>query len=174
MNEPDDLDEILAVLRSPAQPGEMIGESETMNAMSTTFLAAAPAPPKGPLTMFTSRNVFSSRRSCVAALVAFGVVGLGGVAAASPGGLPIPLLDRSVTTTTTEPDDDPAQEFDDDSNDVDDDPAQEINDDSNECDDDPAQEINDDSNECDNDPARETRNDSNDVNDDPTREIDND
>ena len=141
MNEPDDLDEIFAALRGPAQPGEMIGESETVNAMSTTFRAAASAPSKGPLTMFTSRNILSSRRSRIAALVAFGVVGIGGVAAASPGGLPIPLLDRSVTTTTTVPDDDPIQQLDNDSNEVDDDPAREIDNDSNEVDDDPIQEI---------------------------------
>ncbi len=75
----DGLDPLLHALRSPARAGELRGESEAvesmMSALSTTTGQEAP-------TMFRR----SPHRARVAALVAAGVIGFAGVAAAGPGG----------------------------------------------------------------------------------------
>jgi hypothetical protein len=75
----DRLDPLLHALRSPARAAELRGESEAvesmMSALATTTVQEAP-------TMFRR----SAHRTRVAALVAAGVIGFAGVAAAGPGG----------------------------------------------------------------------------------------
>ena len=90
MNDFDDLDDILGPLRSAATPAELAGESSIVDAMARNHRTT-----KGSSTMF------SSRRARVAAFVAAGVIGFGGVAAAGPGG-PLSLTGSDDTTTTSE------------------------------------------------------------------------
>lgn len=85
MSEFDDLDAILAPLRGVAMPTELAGEREMVELMATTHRHR-----KG-------NHMFTSRRARVAALIAAGVIGFGGVAAAGPGG----PLDRSVSPSVT-------------------------------------------------------------------------
>jgi hypothetical protein len=109
MTESNDLDALLAALRSPAQPDELADESVAVHAMSNAFHTAASAPSKGALTMITTNRFLSSRRARVAILVTVGVIGVGSVAAAGPAVLNIggsdphvvPAVDDSTTTSTT-------------------------------------------------------------------------
>ncbi len=75
MTESDDLDDLLVTLRSPATPAEHIGQREVVELM-----AAAHHSSEG-------NTMFTSRRARVATLIAAGIIGFGGVAAAGPGGL---------------------------------------------------------------------------------------
>lgn len=99
---PDDLEELLAELRAPAQPGELDGETSIVAAMTSAHHAS------GVTTMTPGR----SRRARVAAMIAAGVIGFGGVAAAGPGGFDVlgsgspddtTAPETSTTTTTSAP-----------------------------------------------------------------------
>ncbi len=72
MSDFDDLDDLFGPLRSAATPAELAAEHDVVDLM-----AAAHPSSKG-TTMFTSR------RSRVATLIAAGIIGFGGVAAAGP------------------------------------------------------------------------------------------
>jgi hypothetical protein len=94
MSDFEDLDDVFGALRSPATPSELSGETGMVDLMASHHRAA-----KGPTTMFTSR------RSRVAVLIAAGVIGFGGVAAAGSGGFDLldsePEVADSSTTSTT-------------------------------------------------------------------------
>ncbi|MGB9345303.1 MAG: hypothetical protein WCA90_04665, partial [Ilumatobacteraceae bacterium] len=68
----DELDGLLGRLRQPATPAELASETKTVDLMATTHRHA-----KG-------TTMFSSRRTRVATIIAAGLIGFGGVAAASP------------------------------------------------------------------------------------------
>jgi hypothetical protein len=89
MNDFDDLDDLLGQLRSAATDAELAGETSHVDAMARHHRRQ-----KG-------HTMITSRRARVAAFVAAGVIGFGGVAAAGPGG-PFALTDSDDTTTTTE------------------------------------------------------------------------
>jgi hypothetical protein len=95
MSDFDDLDDLFGPLRSPATPVELIGEDDVVDRMVAAHNAS-----KG-TTMFTSR------RARVATLIAAGILGFGGVAAASPAGIDVFDLDDPVKTEVEEP---PAEE----------------------------------------------------------------
>jgi hypothetical protein len=97
MNDFDDLDDLIGPLRSSATPAELAGESEMVALMAHAHRTA-----KG-------NTMFTSRRARVATLIAAGVIGFGGVAAAGPGGFSLtgsedggPTIEDTTTTTTTE------------------------------------------------------------------------
>ena len=75
MNEFDDLtdlDDVLGPLRSGAQPAELVGESATVDLMVKSHRTSE------------EKHMFTSRRARIATLIAAGVLGFGGMAAASP------------------------------------------------------------------------------------------
>lgn len=88
MNDFDDLDDLFGQLRSAATDAELAGETSHVDAMARHHRRQ-----KG-------HTMINSRRARVAALVAAGVIGFGGVAAAGPGG-PFDLTGSDDTTTTT-------------------------------------------------------------------------
>ena len=90
MSDFEDLDDVFGALRSPATPSELSGETGMVDLMASHHRAS-----KG-------STMFTSRRSRVAVLIAAGVIGFGGVAAAGPGGFDL-LDSEPVVTTTTEP-----------------------------------------------------------------------
>jgi hypothetical protein len=71
-----EVDAIVAVLRSPATPAELASEQRVVDLMVQTHTRASEAPVKRHL-----------RPGTVAVLLAAGVIGFGGAAAAGPGGL---------------------------------------------------------------------------------------
>ena len=79
-NDPDD---VVDALRAPATTAELADESSAVELMAHAHLTAVQ--PSARRTSMSSR----SRRTRVATLIAAGVIGFGGVAAASPGGLDI-------------------------------------------------------------------------------------
>lgn len=95
MSDFDDLDDLFGPLRSPATPAELTAEHDVVDLM-----VAAHHTSKG-TTMFTSR------RARVATLIAAGILGFGGAAAASPAGADLFDSDDSVKTEVEEP---PAEE----------------------------------------------------------------
>jgi hypothetical protein len=72
MSDFDDLDDLFGQLRSPATPAELAAERDVVELMATAH------PSSKATTMFTSR------RARVATLIAAGIIGFGGVAAAGP------------------------------------------------------------------------------------------
>jgi hypothetical protein len=84
-----DLDDLLGPLRSAATGAELAGETSYVDAMARHHRRQ-----KGHI-------MFTSRRARVATFVAAGVIGFGGIAAASPGG-PFALTGSDDTTTTSE------------------------------------------------------------------------
>jgi hypothetical protein len=90
MNDFDDLDTVFGPLRSDATPDELAGESSIVDAMARNHRTT-----KG-------STMFSSRRARVAAFVAAGVIGFGGVAAAGPGG-PLSVTDSDAPAIEEEP-----------------------------------------------------------------------
>ncbi len=80
MSDFDDLDSLLGPLREPATPAELASERAMIDLMTTSHRHA-----KGNI-------MFSSRRARVATLIAAGVIGFGGVAAAGGGGLDLDNL----------------------------------------------------------------------------------
>ena len=72
MIDPDDFDDLLGPLRTPATPAELAAEHDVVDLM-----VAAHHSSKG-------NTMFTSRRSRVATLIAAGIIGFGGVAAAGP------------------------------------------------------------------------------------------
>ena len=98
MSDFDDLDDLFGPLRSPATPAELTAEHDVVDLM-----VAAHHTSKG-TTMFTSR------RARVATLIAAGILGFGGAAAASPGGVSLFDSDDSVKTEVDEPSEPPADE----------------------------------------------------------------
>ena len=80
MSDFDDLDSLLGPLREPATPAELASERAMIDLMTTSHRHA-----KGTI-------MFSSRRARVATLIAAGVIGFGGVAAAGGGGLDLDNL----------------------------------------------------------------------------------
>ncbi len=91
MSDFEDLDDVFGALRSAATPSELSAETGMVDLMTSNHRAT-----RGATTMFTSR------RSRVAVLIAAGVIGFGGVAAAGPGGFDL-LDSEPAVTTTTEP-----------------------------------------------------------------------
>ncbi len=93
MSDFEDLDDVFGALRSPATPSELSGETGMVDLMASHHRAT-----KG-------STMFTSRRSRVAVLIAAGVIGFGGVAAAGPGGFDLldsqPEVADSTTTSTT-------------------------------------------------------------------------
>jgi hypothetical protein len=88
MSDFEDLDDVFGALRSPATPSELSGETGMVDLMTSHHRAT-----KG-------STMFTSRRARVATLIAAGVIGFGGVAAAGPGGLGVGRGGPGVTTTT--------------------------------------------------------------------------
>jgi hypothetical protein len=88
MNDFDDLDDLVGQLRSTATEAELAGETSHVDAMARHHRRQ-----KG-------HTMFTTRRARVAAFVAAGVIGFGGVAAAGPGG-PFELTGSDDTTTTS-------------------------------------------------------------------------
>ncbi len=76
----DDADDVFSTLRLPASDAELHNESQIVELMVNAHPSS-----KGSLMTITSTR-FASRRARVGALIAAGVIGFGGVAAASPGG----------------------------------------------------------------------------------------
>jgi hypothetical protein len=89
MNDFDDLDDVFGPLRSAPTDAELAGETSHVDAMARHHRRQ-----KGHI-------MFTSRRARVAAFVAAGVIGFGGVAAAGPGG-PFAQTDSDDTSTTSE------------------------------------------------------------------------
>jgi hypothetical protein len=93
MSDFEDLDDVVGALRSPATPSELSGETGMVDLMASHHRAT-----KG-------STMFTSRRSRVAVLIAAGVIGFGGVAAAGSGGFDLldsqPEVADSTTTSTT-------------------------------------------------------------------------
>jgi hypothetical protein len=87
MSDFDDLDDLLGPLRSPATPAELASEQHVVDLMAANHSS------KG-TTMFTSR------RARVATLIAAGIIGFGGVAAAGPAAYQ--LLEDSPADDQTE------------------------------------------------------------------------
>jgi len=101
----DDPDDVFSVLRMPASGIELENESQIVDLMAN-------AHPSSKGNLMTTSTRFTSRRARVGALIAAGVIGFGGVAAAGPGGLdPLGLgPDAPPTVESTVPDDtDPAE-----------------------------------------------------------------
>jgi len=98
MSDFDDLDDLFGPLRSPATPAELTAEHDVVDLMVTAHHTS-----KG-TTMFTSR------RARVATLIAAGILGFGGAAAASPGGVSLFDSDDSVKTEVDEPSEPPTDE----------------------------------------------------------------
>ncbi len=88
MSDFDDLDDVIGTLRGSATPAELAGETEMVSLMAHAHRTA-----KG-------NTMFTSRRARVATLIAAGVIGFGGVAAAGPGGFS--LLGSADGGTTVE------------------------------------------------------------------------
>jgi hypothetical protein len=95
MSVPAEIDELIAVLRSPARPCELADETSTIDAMADAFKSS-----EGMSTMKKT-----SRRARVGVLIATGIIGFGGVAAAGPGGVfdSGEIADEVETTTAPEP-----------------------------------------------------------------------
>jgi hypothetical protein len=95
----DPLDEMLNALRSPALPDEQRGRDASVESMRAALLDGSETTMPQP----TSR---STRRLSVAAVVAAGVLGFAGVAAAGPGGIfrgdDSPASTTSVAASTTD------------------------------------------------------------------------
>ncbi len=89
MNDFDDLDDLFAELRCAATDAELAGEASHVDSMARHHRRQ-----KG-------HTMITSRRARVATFVAAGVIGFGGIAAASPGG-PFALTGSDDTTTTTD------------------------------------------------------------------------
>jgi hypothetical protein len=99
----DPLNDLLRTLSAPARTDELVGEAEAVARMRSVV---ASVDVKEPPTMHAS----PSRRNRIATLVAAGVIGFGGVAAAGPGNFLPSADDPFVTdvpedkpTETTEP-----------------------------------------------------------------------
>jgi hypothetical protein len=87
----DDLDDLFGQLRSAATDAELAGERSQVDAMARLHRRQR------------GYTMISSRRARVAAFVAAGVIGFGGIAAASPGGpLARTASDDTTTTSTSE------------------------------------------------------------------------
>ena len=103
----DDLDDVIGPLRSSATPAELAGETEMVSLMAHAHRTA-----KG-------NTMFTSRRARVATLIAAGVIGFGGVAAAGPGGFSLlgnddgGITTEDVTTTTEQPGEDVTEDIED-------------------------------------------------------------
>ena len=91
-NDPDD---VVDALRAPATTAELADESTAVELMANVLLTSAQ--PSARRTSMTS----ITRRTRVATLIAAGVIGFGGVAAAGPGGLDV-LSSGSEGAETTE------------------------------------------------------------------------
>jgi len=104
MSNNDDLDDVFGPLRSTATKAELADEAVTVDAMAHAHIAS-----KGRITML------NSRKARVATLIAAGIIGFGGVAAAGPGGLSQTLelpevVPVETTIATTVPDKNEEQE----------------------------------------------------------------
>ena len=93
MNDFDDLDDLFDRLRSAATDGELAGETSHVDVMVHHHHHHHHHQKR--------HRMFTSRRVRVAAFVAAGVIGFGGVAAAGPGG-PFASTGSDDTTTTSE------------------------------------------------------------------------
>lgn len=91
-NDPDD---VVDALRAPATTAELSDESAVVDLMANAYLTTAPS------SVRRASMTPISRRTRVATLIAAGVIGFGGVAAAGSGGLDI-LSAGSDGTETTE------------------------------------------------------------------------
>jgi type IV secretory pathway VirB10-like protein len=101
MSNTDDLDDVFGPLRSSATTPELANEAITVDAMTHAHNAS-----KGRITML------NSRKARVATLIAAGIIGFGGVAAAGPGGfqsLELPDEDPVETTIATTVPDEPEE-----------------------------------------------------------------
>ena len=98
MSDFDDLDDLFGPLRSPATPAELTAEHDVVDLMVTAHHTS-----KG-TTMFTSR------RARVATLIAAGILGFGGAAAASPGGVSLFDSDDPAKIEVDEPSEPPVEE----------------------------------------------------------------
>jgi hypothetical protein len=101
MSNSDDLDDVFGPLRSSATTPELANEAVAVDAMAHAHNAS-----KGRITML------NSRKARVATLIAAGIIGFGGVAAAGPGGfqsLEVPDGDSVETTIATTVPDDPEE-----------------------------------------------------------------
>ncbi|MBG7605906.1 MAG: hypothetical protein IZT58_14970 [Actinobacteria bacterium] len=90
MSNSDDLDDVFGPLRSSATTPELANEATTVDAMAHAHNAS-----KGRITML------NSRKARVATLIAAGIIGFGGVAAAGAGGLQSLELPEAVPVETT-------------------------------------------------------------------------
>jgi type IV secretory pathway VirB10-like protein len=96
MSNSDDLDDVFGPLRSTATRAEIANEASAVDAMAHAHNAS-----KGRITML------NSRKARVATLIAAGIIGFGGIAAAGPGGfqsLEVPEDPVETTIATTVPD----------------------------------------------------------------------
>ena len=95
MSVPDEIDDLIGALRSPALASELVDEKRSVAAMAGAFQSA-----EGKTNMHST-----SRRARIGVLIATGIIGFGGVAAAGPGGVFDADADEDVVgeaTTTTE------------------------------------------------------------------------
>ena len=92
-NDPDD---VVDALRAPATTAELADQSAVVELMANACLATAQPPARR--TSMTSL----SRRTRVATMIAAGVIGFGGVAAAGPGGLDVLPAGSDGTESTEE------------------------------------------------------------------------
>jgi hypothetical protein len=105
MSDFDDLDDLFGPLRSPATPAELAPERRVVDLM-----AAAHHPSK-------ESTMFTSRQARVATLIAAGILGFGGVAAAGSDGIDLlefnaPIVDGIEETNETPDEELPAEEGD--------------------------------------------------------------
>jgi hypothetical protein len=93
MSNPAEIDDLIGVLRGPALPCELADEHRTVAAMVGAFHSSEGQ----------TRMRSTSRRARVGILIATGIIGFGGVAAAGPGGVfDSDEQTQESTTTTTE------------------------------------------------------------------------
>ncbi len=92
MSVPDEIDDLIGVLRSSALASELVDEHRTVAAMAEAFQSSE-----------RRTNMHStSRRARIGVLIATGIIGFGGVAAAGPGGVfedNDDVVEESTTTT---------------------------------------------------------------------------
>lgn len=93
MSNPAEIDDLIGVLRGPALPCELADEHRAVAAMVGAFHSSEGQ----------TRMRSTSRRARVGILIATGIIGFGGVAAAGPGGVfDSDEQTQEATTTTTE------------------------------------------------------------------------